>query len=99
MPDREKVIKGLECCVNPVPEFDCSKECPYFGKTAGACYTQLSKDALELLQGQDQARCENCQFRDYGKNEVDAWDMCRLHRHNTSADEYCSWFVEKDGEA
>lgn len=53
------------------------------------------KDALELLKSYEYARCTNCQFRDFGENEVDSWDRCKLHRHNTSPEEYCSWFVER----
>lgn len=52
-------------------------------------------DALALLKEQKYARCGNCQFRDFGENEGDS---CKLHRRNTSPDEYCLWFVERAGE-
>lgn len=55
-------------------------------------------DALALLKEQEYARCLNCQFRDFGENEVDSWDRCKLHRRNTAPDEYCLWFVERAGE-
>lgn len=59
MPDREKVIKGLECCVFPV-----SKGFPYQSHIAdGGCEViecpyrddcdQLLLDALELLKEQE----------------------------------------------
>ena len=53
MADREKVIKGLEICVNRVPgKYDCN-ECPY-EIDGNCCEINLSKDALELLKEQDE---------------------------------------------
>lgn len=48
--DREKVMKGLECCIkrNPDDNPRCG-ECPY----DGACLNRLKIDALELLKGQE----------------------------------------------
>ena len=52
MPDREKVIRGLECHYNVFVR--CS-ECPYWG--GEACHRdQLAKDALELLRGLEPVR-------------------------------------------
>ena len=56
MPDREKVIKGLEHCSN---KSFCNDSCPYssilrdpnFG--IDECMTQLAHDALELLKEQE----------------------------------------------
>lgn len=47
MADREKVIKGLECCIlnNPDDKQRCS-DCPYDGN----CLNRLKMDALELLK-------------------------------------------------
>lgn len=54
MSDREKVIKGLEICVNRVPgKYDCYK-CPY-EIDGNDCEINLSKDALSLLKQQDTA--------------------------------------------
>lgn len=52
MPDREKVIKGLEVCIDREPgKYDCYK-CPY--ETDGNdCEINLSKDALALLKEQE----------------------------------------------
>ena len=49
MPDREKVIKGLECC-----GFDhCDpKECPYYVEMNN-CEGMLMRDALTLLKAQE----------------------------------------------
>lgn len=71
MPDQEKVLKGLECCIDPL-KARCP-ECPYY-----PCYDEdttsekLLADALALLKeqepvrpyldfdGRDVWRCGNC---------------------------------------
>lgn len=55
MPDRGKVIRGLEVCVSRDPgKYTCYK-CPY--ETAGNdCEIKLSEDALALLKEQDEER-------------------------------------------
>lgn len=57
MADRDKVIKGLECCSQMVGE--CCRECPYAdeceegeGLLAGSAH--LAADALSLLKAQEQ---------------------------------------------
>lgn len=53
MTDREKVIKGLECCiVKPFP--NCEK-CPYTNEEEGTCFTMnnMLADALALLKAQE----------------------------------------------
>lgn len=52
MPDREKVIKGLECCTQ---EMDCPK-CPYCNddySSVALCNFTVMEDALALLREQD----------------------------------------------
>ena len=49
MTDREKVIKGLECCSSAE---ECGKQCPYWDDK-GACRTHLEADALALLKTQE----------------------------------------------
>lgn len=48
--DREKIIKGLECCIkrDPDDKTRCG-ECPY----EGACLNRLKLDALALLKAQE----------------------------------------------
>lgn len=52
MPDREKVIKGLECCMS---EKMCRNKCPYKGQCddGGYYYSRAIEDALELLKAQE----------------------------------------------
>ena len=53
MPDREKVIKGLECCTRGDV---CFSDCPYFKEVPmadGRCITAVQADALALLKEQE----------------------------------------------
>lgn len=98
MPDREKTIELLKEIAD---YFEKCRHNASFGSKAEEHFWELrsaARDAEELLKGYEYARCRNCQFRDFGENEIDSWDRCKLHRHNTSPDEYCSWFVERAGE-
>lgn len=49
MIDREKVIKGLECCSSMV---ECGEKCPYWHDKRG-CRENLEADALALLKAQE----------------------------------------------
>lgn len=53
MTDREKVIKGLECC-----RVTKCEECPY-RKTIGCITNGLVKSALEMLKNEPNAPAEN----------------------------------------
>jgi hypothetical protein len=52
MPDIEKVIKGLECCIIHV---SCGADggCPYKSQTDANCLDTAIKDALALLKAQE----------------------------------------------
>ena len=52
MVDREKVLKGLQCCVHSEDTGECPDECPYYDKcwVDEDLYVSLHKDALELLK-------------------------------------------------
>lgn len=52
MPDREKVIKGLDVCVDRVPGKYSCYECPY-EIDGNSCEINLTKDALALLKEQE----------------------------------------------
>ena len=47
--DREKVIKGLECCT--APGRNCDMRCPYYDEDE--CEARLERDALILLKEQE----------------------------------------------
>lgn len=68
MPDREKVIKGLEICAEKGAwhGLDCSmnkayKDCPYYLCETG-CVVTIARDALELLKEQEAETelCDRC---------------------------------------
>lgn len=52
MPDREKVIRGLEACSSCLGS--CPTECPYYSHTLSCTGVQLKKDALALLRERDE---------------------------------------------
>lgn len=79
--DREKVIKGLQCCQNIdvicmdiscyEPEFS---ECPYHGMEEG-CVATLAKDAAELLK--EEARFRRQMFnRCAALSKEETCDLC-----------------------
>lgn len=51
MTDREKVIKGIDICLQ---RFQCGENCPYYNYEKIGCMEQLREEALELLKGQDE---------------------------------------------
>lgn len=56
MPDREKVIKGLECCVSGNTAICERLGCPYADEHEGisdTCIDTLMADALALLKAQE----------------------------------------------
>lgn len=55
MPDREKVIRGLEVCSTVQDLAPCPNECPYH-KPDAVCYgtARLMQDALALLREQEE---------------------------------------------
>ena len=48
--DREKVIKGIDICLQ---RFRCGEYCPYYNYEKIGCMEQLRDDALELLKEQE----------------------------------------------
>jgi len=53
MIDREKVIKGLECCCASKANRCESNSCPYW-KSEICCIDEMLSDALALLKKQDE---------------------------------------------
>lgn len=76
MPDREKVIKGLEVCTSIADDELCPKDCPYYQEVCYG-YDQLMRDALALLKEQEEdiqdLRRENhnilTQFHEWAKEQ------------------------------
>lgn len=50
MPDIEKVIKGLECCIESDNEIICPGDCPYDDDGDCRCETMLKMDAAAILK-------------------------------------------------
>lgn len=70
MPDREKVIRGLEICRHRVISQENCKECPYIydGRAKQSnCEGVLHWDALELLKEQDAVEPKQVDL--YGNDE------------------------------
>ena len=53
MPDKQKIIKGLEVCTSIADGESCPKDCPYYQKVCYG-YNQLMCDALALLKEQEE---------------------------------------------
>ncbi len=81
MSEREKVIKGLECCIirDPDDKMRCG-ECPY-KEPDTYCLNRLKMDALDLL---------NAKPRVMTLEEVNAldWDYCYLEQERLPGNEY-----------
>ena len=62
MPNRDKVIKGLEHCNKDGCAKDICADCPYVDKNPSECIGQLMSDALALLKEQEGVKPEgdNC---------------------------------------
>lgn len=93
MPDREKVIKGLECCGEDA--YGCCRECPYNDHRIGTieyCTSALCADALALLKEQpDIVRCKDCKYWQDNNNGYPHPD-CRWREDETpDPDDYCSF--------
>lgn len=88
MTDREKVIKGLECCVKHDEDFktsSCSSlNCPCLDDCAFKNYfvkTSLMRDALELLKEQEENDSEWLEDSDPGQEYGTTW-ACRVCGHS-----------------
>lgn len=96
MTDREKVIKGLECC--KIPFTKCyDGGCPYFENDG--CKARLKGDALALLKSQEpiEARlnlCESC-TKEYAECEADKADL--VYGSGVGNDNIigCPWYVNR----
>ena len=86
MTDREKVIRGLECCTKKLCIYkDTENECPYselcgdYEEAFEDCTTELAKDALALLKSQEPVeerlnQCDSC-TKEYAECEANKSDL------------------------
>lgn len=91
MADREKTIKGLECCGTNRSCIGCPYVGELFDGCYGACISYLNRDALELLKEQpDIVRCGECKYYSngfcYNPNTFDDEKTCG----NTVPDWFCA---------
>ena len=81
--DREKVIKGLECCAAALSCDECpyneSKEC----NNKGFFYSQAIEDALALLKEQEVRELTIAEWREWKANPKRN-PICILWEHDTS---------------
>jgi len=98
MIDREKVIKGLECCIT-----DRCEDCPYedicYGDNDVELFDTLARDALALLKAQEpiEARlhlCESC-MKEYPECDatIDGIEFgCGVGNDNIIG---CPWYMNR----
>lgn len=89
MPDREKVIKGLEYCAE---KKNCGG-CPYFNFSA-MCQDDLNMDALAMLKEHEKATVISIHRNGFG-SRVGACPNCQIVLHY----EYNQSFCGKCGQA
>ena len=65
--DREKVIKGIDICLQ---RFHCGDDCPYYNDAKIGCEEQLREDALALLKEQQQQILELQDLTEYLKDKL-----------------------------
>lgn len=102
MPDREKVIKALECCTAYYINNDLTghERCPYNGRNDGDGCNKLYADALELLKQPKVVRCKDCKWYIEGYDIDGKWfthcdGSVRTYGH-TRPDWFCADGERKD---
>lgn len=95
MAEREKVLTGLECCINSLYD-PCPHHCPYHAEcTNRVSFAPLLADSVKLLKElPDIVRCKDCKhFYSEVKNEFTTYIGCNA-MHDTWGE---NWFCA-DGE-
>lgn len=93
MQDRDKIIKGLECCQISMSEedpFAMCEDCPYkdISLFVDCCRSVMCKDAVELIKTQEEVvHCKDC------KHSTDYSAMYQVRPYKC---EKHSWFREAD---
>ena len=101
MPDREKVIKGMQQCLAYGDEYDKCMDCPYLQEVD--CIRGMKKDALALLKEQPEIiRCKDCKHRGISEKCVIAAiseEKCvPLFMLDDRGEWFCADGKRKDGE-
>ena len=93
MPDREKVINGLESCVISMTKcfYNRNEMCPYASVDVCHCEQELMRDALELLKEQ-----EKLVDVDALREKLGLAKDCAKCKQNTRACQYDSHFSLMD---
>ena len=94
MTNKEKVIKGLKCCV--AMSGDMCRECPYGHECRGVDLpygmSHLAADALTLLQSQEPVKPE-LRMSKYGFRQ---WIVCgNCYEKMRGLYDYCPWCGKK----
>lgn len=97
MPDRGKVIEGLECCIK-TGDKDCPRVCTFynvcFPRTEHGCtaFFPVMRAALELLKEQpDIVRCKDCKHYGYhNMTNVDGFCYCLKRHEYPHPDWFCA---------
>lgn len=89
MPDREKTLNGVLCCMRPNDH----EHCPYNGADHyNTCTYRLLEDVATLLR----QCCDTCEYRMGWQHELDEWDVCaKLDFRPVAPDFYCGYWKEK----
>ena len=91
MPDREKVIKGLGCCIYSEEECECPEDCPYVDDDMSECQAKVMRDALELLKEQQEQLDELVPPK--------KWIICKACGHKLRNDwlwcPWCRWEIRQ----
>jgi hypothetical protein len=91
MANREKVIKGLQCCKSPNDH----EHCPYnIGVHYNVCVYRLLSDAVELLKEQEPVAPRKVkryiEYSDTAINFIDTYDCGNCGAELPDNSKYCS---------
>jgi len=92
MTDREKVIKGIDICLQ---RFRCGEDCPYYELE---CMEQLREDALTLLKEQKPVLLKNQQQLNTNSPWISKCPKCgkKIEGRQTRFCKYCGQAVKWD---
>lgn len=94
MIDRERVIKGLACCIESYDKGFCPDECEYRGTyprgTYPDCEQGLMREARELLKAPEIIRCAECKYWHINCMENAGRHGCDVIGDYTGPDYYCA---------